>query len=236
MPLAVSRSSNEETRVATITETPTAENLAEFLRRIGDVSPERIRMKPPPGTATVKDVIAALEAPRKRICELIDGVLVEKVMGAKESIFAGKIHAFLELHYHEINVNPGLFLGEAGTLEMMPGLVRIPDLSFVSWERLGRDEWPDEPVPDLCPDLAVEVISKSNTKGEMTRKLRDYFEAGVVEVWYVYPDKQIIDIYSSPTKMRRIPKDGTLADSAVFPGFTLPLSKLFGSTRRHSKR
>ena len=222
--------------MATITETVPIENLAEFVERIGGVSLDRIRMKPPPGTASVKDVIAALEAPRKRICELIDGVLVEKVMGAKESIFAGKIHTFLELYLHDIDEEPGLFLVADGTLEILPSLVRIPDLSFVSWDRLGVDEWPDEPVPNVVPDLAVEVISKGNTKGEMTRKLRDFFEAGVTEVWYVYPKTQSIEVYSSPTKLRRFFKDSTLSGSAVFPGFTLPLSKLFASIRRSKKR
>lgn len=212
------------------------DNLAEFLDSIGGVPPERIRMHPAPGTATVKDVIAAMEAPRKRICELIDGVLVEKPMGARESIFANKIHEALVLHLNTQDDDPGLFLGEAGTLEMLPGLVRIPDLSFVSWERVGADEWPEEPVPDLVPDLAVEVLSKSNTKGEMTRKLRDYFEAGVQEVWLVDPKSQTVEVYTAPDKKRRIPKGGTLTGSTVFPGFTLSLTALFASTHRRKKR
>ncbi len=70
----------------------------------------------------------------------------------------------------------------------------------------------------------------------MTRKLRDFFEAGVTEVWYVYPKTQHIDVYSAPDKKRRIPKDGILTGSAVLPGFSLPLAKLFGSTRRRKKR
>jgi Uma2 family endonuclease len=197
---------------------------------------ERIRMKPAPGTATVKDVIAALEAPRKRICESIDGVLVEKVIGARESIYAVKLREFLALYVNGADEDLGLFLGADGTLEMMPHLVRIPDLSFVSWDRVSADEWPDEPVPNLVPDLAVEVISRGNTKGEMTRKLRDYFEAGVIEVWYVYRKTQSIEVSSSTTKLRRFFKEGTLTGSAVFPGFSLPLSRLFASTRRGKKR
>jgi Uma2 family endonuclease len=222
--------------MATAVETSGPETLADLLHRIGDVAPERILVKPPPGTATVRDVIAALEGPRKRICELVDGVLVEKTMAAKESILAIRLSRFVGTYLDGLDYDLGVLLGEAGTLEMLPQLVRIPDLCFVSWERVGADEWPEEPAPEIVPNLAVEVISQSNTKAEMTRKLRDYFEAGVEEVWYIYPKTQSIEVYSSPTKVRRISKDGTLTASVVFPGFSLPLSKLFASTRRSKKR
>ena len=45
----------------------------------------------------------------------------------------------------------------------------------------------DQPIPDLVPDLAVEVLSPSNTKHEMATKLREYFAAGVRIVWYADP-------------------------------------------------
>src|SRR5437879_3638275 len=63
-------------------------NLAELLKKLG-VSAARVRLEPPPGTAVEADVVKAMEAPRKRLCELIDGVLVEKAMGFSESILAG---------------------------------------------------------------------------------------------------------------------------------------------------
>jgi hypothetical protein len=65
---------------------PPDESLADLVERLGGIPLDRIRMRPPPGTATEEDVLAALEAPRKRICELIDGVLVEKAMGYSESV------------------------------------------------------------------------------------------------------------------------------------------------------
>ena len=168
--------------------------------------------------------------------ELIDGVLVEKAMGSKEALLGWKLGYWLGIYLDRFEDVPGVILGADGTLEMLPHMVRIPDLCYISWERIGADEWPEEPAPNLVPDLAIEVISAGNTKGEMTRKLRDYFEAGVTEVWYIYPKTQHIDIYSAPNKKRRIPKDGTLQGSAVFPDFTFSLSQLFASTRRGKKR
>ena len=68
------------------------------------------------------------------------------------------------------------------------GLVRIPDVAFTSWERLPGRRVPPEPIPELAPDLAVEVLSQSNTEAEMTRKRGEYFAAGVRLVWLVDPD------------------------------------------------
>ncbi|MGZ3396067.1 MAG: Uma2 family endonuclease [Isosphaeraceae bacterium] len=58
------------------------------------------------------------------------------------------------------------------------GQVDISDAAFTSWERLPGRERPGKPIPDLAPDLAVEILSKSNTKAEMKRKLAEYFQAG----------------------------------------------------------
>jgi Uma2 family endonuclease len=60
-------------------------------------------------------------------------------------------------------------------------------VSFVSWDRLPGHELPAEPIPDPAPDLAVEVLSESDTEGEMKRKLREYFKAGSRLVWLVNP-------------------------------------------------
>ena len=57
---------------------------------------------------------------------------------------------FVQLH------NLGLVTGEAGMMRLMAGLVRIPDVAFISWTRLPHQCVPTEPVPDLAPDLAVE--------------------------------------------------------------------------------
>lgn len=75
--------------------------------------------------------------------------------------------------------NLGLVTGEAGMMRLAPGLVRITDVPFISWERFPGRRVPTEPIPDLAPDLAVDVLSERNTEGEMSRKRREYFDAGV---------------------------------------------------------
>jgi hypothetical protein len=55
----------------------------------------------------------------------------------------------------------------------MPGLVRIPDGGFYSWKQVGKKEVPNKPIARLIPDLAVEVVSKGNTRQEIARKLKE---------------------------------------------------------------
>src|SRR6516225_10112806 len=108
--------------------------LADVLAQLGGVSPKRIRFRPAPGTATEKDVIRIRDRER-RLFELVDGVLVEKVMGYLESVLAIELGRLLGNFIKRRKL--GTLAGEAGMLRLSPGLVRIPDLSFISRARLA---------------------------------------------------------------------------------------------------
>ena len=206
------------------TSTTGAATLADLLKRLGDVPPERIRLYRPLGSATEQDVID-IEARENRLCELVDGVLVEKTVGYYEARLALLIGHFLEnfLEQHDL----GIVLGADGTLRLMPGLVRIPDISFISWQRLPNRELPAEPIPDLVPDLAVEVLSEGNTVAEMRRKLAEYFRVGVRLVWFIDPTLRCAEVYTAPNKVRQLNEDQVLKGGKVLPGFSLRLRDLF---------
>jgi Uma2 family endonuclease len=203
---------------------PAEWTLADMLEHLGDLPPNRIRMYPPLGTATEKDVLEA-ESRFGRICELVDGVLVEKTMGYYESMVASEIIRLLGNFVHEHD--PGIVLGEAGTLRVLPSQVRIPDVCFIAWERFPGRRLPAEPIPALAPDLAIEVLSEGNTKPEMERKLRDYFAAGVRLVWYVDPGTRTARVYTAPDGGTPVEADGVLSGGDVLPGFELPMKDLF---------
>ena len=211
---------------------PAEKSLAEIVADLGDVPLERVRGTPPPGTATVKDVIRLSESPERRLCELVDGTLVEKPMGAKESILACEIIFLLRLHARGHDL--GVVLGEAGMLQLFPGRVRIPDVSFIPWDQIPGRRWPDEPIPEIPPDLAVEVLSPSNTVGEIRLKLRDYFQAGTRLVWVIDPKKQNARSYTAPETYQTVPKSGSLDGGVVLPGFHVSLPELFGCLRAGS--
>lgn len=205
---------------------PLDESLADLVDRLGGVPLERIRLHPAPGTASEEDVLTALALPRKRICELIDGVLVEKGMGYTESLLANYVIEMLNGWVRRHNL--GHVTGPDGTIRLWPGRVRIPDIAFFSWARLPGRRRPAERMPPVAPDLAVEVLSESNTAAEMLGKRRDYFRVGVRLVWEIDPERRTVAVYQDPvTPPTVLDENGTLEGGEMLPGFTLSLRELF---------
>ena len=120
-----------------------------------------------------------------------------------------------------------MVLGADGTVELFTGQVRIPDIAFYAWAKLPGRVIPDEPIPDVHPDLAVEVLSKSNTRGEMFAKRKDYFFAGVKLVWEIDRRARTVAVYTSPENPVILAPGETLTGGDVLPGFTLPVADLF---------
>jgi Uma2 family endonuclease len=185
--MTITRVSKRSATSKSIEARPAPQNsvtIADLLKRLGGVPASRVRLYPTPGTATEKDVINVLDH-ENRPCELVEGTLVEKAVGFEESEIAANIIFFISsfVRRHKL----GIVTGEAGTIRLFSGLVRIPDVAFTSWDRLPGGKRPKTPIPHLAPDLVVEVLSKSNTKPEMDRKLKEYFAAGVRLVWMVDP-------------------------------------------------
>lgn len=209
---------------------PDLPTLADVIEHLGGVPPERIRLRPMPGTATERDVIELRER-EDRLAELVDGILVEKAVGFYEALLATILSHILWDFVESRDL--GLVVGADGMMRLAPGLVRIPDVAFLSWERLGGVNR-REPIPDLAPDLAVEVLSRSNTRREMARKCREYFEAGVRRVWYLDPEARCMTVYTSPEQSVVIGEEGTLDGGDVLPGFTLPLRDLFARADHRS--
>lgn len=204
--------------------------LADLLNRLGQVPLERIRFQPPPGTATEHDVLE-IAAREHRLCELVDGVLVEKPMGYEESILATYIASMLGNFVRSGNL--GQVSGEAGMVRLFPGLIRIPDVAFASWDRFPQRRLTGEPIPDLAPDLAVEVLSRSNTAAEMAIKVDEYFTAGVRQVWLVDPKARTVTVFAAADDSITLSEQDYLDGGSVLSGFTLSLRTLFGELDRH---
>jgi Uma2 family endonuclease len=81
--------------------------------------------------------------------------------------------------------------------------------------------------------LAVEVLSLSNTAGEMARKRDEYFRAGVRLVWEIDPRARTVRAYTAADQFRDLTAADTLSGDPVLPGFTLPLADLFAELDRH---
>lgn len=146
-------------------------------------------------------------------------------MGYEESSLACELIYYLKHFLHENDL--GNVAGADGAMRLMPGLVRIPDVSFISWDRLPDRCIPTEALPNLTPDLAVEILSEGNTPAEMERKLRDYFLSGTRLVWYIDPQRRTVRVYSCAEQCIELSEQQTLDGGTVLPGFSLPLAQLF---------
>jgi Uma2 family endonuclease len=211
------------------TTTLTYETVADLCKQLGDIPLERIRLKPPPGTATEEDVITS-KTRFNRLCELVDGVLVEKPVGYYEARLAAVLIYFLEqfLNKHDL----GIVLPGDGMVRVRPRRVRLPDVSFFSWDHFPDRILPPGAILGLSPDLAVEVLSPSNTRAEMLLKRREYFAGGTRLVWEVDPEERTVHVYSTPRRSTLLRDGDTLDGGDVLPGFTLSIRRLFARAGR----
>jgi Uma2 family endonuclease len=208
-------------------ETPTLQDLVD---RLGGIPLSRVLARPAPGSATEADLLQ-VNGSNRRLCELVEGVLVEKAMGLQESLLAGVILSLLRGFV--IPRNLGLVAGPDGTIRLLQGLVRLPDVAFVSWDRIPGGRVPKEPIPSLAPNLAVEVLSTSNTMPEMNRKRREYFEAGVEVVWEVDPDERTVAVYQKGQDQPVVfDQTQTIECAGSLAGFHLVLADLFAELDR----
>jgi Uma2 family endonuclease len=200
------------------------EDVGELLERLGNIPARRICLDPPPGKATEEDLLRKHGRPRK-LYELVDGTLVEKPMGSPESFLAAELIHLIRTFLDHSDI--GFTYAPDALIEVMPKLVRGPDVSFVSWKTCPGKTVPQEQISKQIPDLAVEILSPSNTRMEMQIKLKEYFLGGVKLVWIIDPKTRTAAVYTAPDAKTAIPADGAIDGGDVLPGFRLPLAKLF---------
>jgi Uma2 family endonuclease len=116
-------------------------------------------------------------------------------------------------------------------LTQLPHTVRVPDLSFVRADRLP----PEGIGPGLlqfAPDLAVEVLSPSESASELEEKLADYTVAGTPLIWVVDPLRRTVRIMSAIRPVRWLQESDALAGENVIPGFACKVAEIFRGIAR----
>ena len=148
-------------------------------------------------------------------------------MGVYECWFASVMFGVLDRH---VQANPLGRVVQEMIFDLRPHVdrERQPDAAFVSFERWGRDRqltrarsW------TVSPDLAVEIISRTNTADELAEKLEEYFKAEAHQVWVIYPVQSKVYVYSSTTSVRILAPGDDLDGGDVLPGFRLSVTDLF---------
>jgi Uma2 family endonuclease len=209
---------------AVLIEDAEVETLADVLERLGGIPADRVLLHPTPGTATEADLLR-LPHDIQKLCELVDGTLVRKPMGAPESAMAMWLVAML-------GQIPGIWrtavlLGPDGHTRYFRGHVRMPDVAVIYRNRLPDGKLPPDAICNYPPDLAVEVLSKSNTRREIEKKLETFFESGVRLAWVANPRKRTVRVHRSAADFRELKDGDTLSGEDVLPGFTLSVTEWF---------
>jgi len=208
-------------------------SLADRIADLGGISAERVHTSPLPGTATVDDLVRVNDLKQGR-CELVDNTLVEKAMGWHESLLAGVLLRWLGNFADATNA--GVVTGADGMTRLYRGVVRGPDVAFVSWASLPNGRLPEESVPDLAPDFVIEVLSLGNTRAEMARKRREYFQGGVRLVWMVDPRSRTIAVYRSSEDVMVVEAGETIDGGDVLPQWNFNTETLFAELDRKAPR
>ena len=158
--------------------------------------------------------------------ELVRGRLVREPRPAARhgrilARLAGEIDRYAR--HHALGLT---FVDVGFVLADQPPTVRGPDLAFVNAEAARREGMP-RTFWRIAPDLAVEILSPSNTAAEIQQKVLEYLAAGSRLVWIVDPKTRSVTVYRSPSEIK-ILREGDLLDGAeVLPGFELSLVEIF---------
>lgn len=160
--------------------------------------------------------------------EVVAGRFVEKPpMGAYEGEIASLLLEFLApfVRAHRLGkvVAEVLF-----RIDPAANLQRRPDVAFISDARWPRNRRaPEDAAWDVIPDLAIEVVSPTNTAGEVVARVREYFQAGVRRIWVVYPSERLVYVHETSRAISVLHVGDELDGGDLLPGFRLPLATLF---------
>ncbi len=121
----------------------------------------------------------------------------------------------------------GVLNGEQGFIRLASGHRRSPDVAYYSRSRLPGGKIPDEKVPAIVPDIAIEVLSDSNTTDEMRIKRQEFFDAGTIWFWIVEPQLRRVDVYDSVDTFRSYRDGDHLTAPALLPALSVSITELF---------
>ena len=161
--------------------------------------------------------------------ELVNGEVVEMpLVGPRHGELTLRVGSFLADH---LNKHGGgkVAVGDVGfvlNLSYDPERVRGADVAFISTDRLPGGELPEKFFRG-APDLAVEVLSPSDTFARVQQKVRDYLEAEARLVWVIAGQTKTATVYRADGSARLLREHESLEGEDVLPGLTIPLAELF---------
>jgi Uma2 family endonuclease len=133
---------------------------------------------------------------------------------------------FLHVKSHQLGK---VYAAETGFLiTQNPDTVRAPDVAFVSRRRV-EEAGKIKGYRVGPPDLAVEVLSPSDTVRRVEEKVAEWLEAGARMVWVVSPKLRTVTVYRSLSDIVVLTEKDTLDGGDVVPGFRIAVAEVFAS-------
>ncbi len=155
--------------------------------------------------------------------EIVDGEKVVKMCGARHGEICARVTAEVGIYLTQHCIGR---IYSGNTTFKIGSNERMPDMSFVSAARIPAEGSPSGKW-EIAPDLAIEVISPNDVWEKVNEKVREYFAAGVQQVWLVSQLQQQVMIYDSPTQIRIVTPDEDLTSEVLLPGFKCRVADLF---------
>ncbi len=160
--------------------------------------------------------------------ELVDG---ELVMSPKNNFFhehiCMRLAAAMRIYANQHRL--GVVLGSSAGYWMSNRNCRAPDISFISKARLASLNFKPNSRRFFpgAPDLAVEVLSPSNSRREINERLKDFFSSGAQLAWIIHPEEEYVEICQSLTDRKLLGPGAELDGGSLLPGFRYPMADLF---------
>lgn len=177
---------------------------------------------------TADDLLHLPDAPDGRCYELVEGRLYElPPPSPRHGHVTSNVAFLLETHIRQFRLGR-VMAGDTGfILARDPDTVRGPDVAYLSYERFAADEKLPLHYGDMIPELAVEVVSPSETRRYLQQKTEEWLAAGVRVVWLVDPRTTQVSIHSADQDTVVLHSDDMMDGSPVLPGFTCRVSDFF---------
>ncbi len=129
------------------------------------------------------------------------------------------------LYEHVAAHDAGLVCGPQTTFKVVGApSSRYPDLAFVRKDRLPANLNTDA---DFAPDLAAEIVSGSDTFGDVDAKVQQYLDSGVRLVWLIDPIMRTVTAHTPADHPRLFSDADDLVGDPVLPGLRIPVRRIF---------
>ena len=159
--------------------------------------------------------------------ELVNGLLIELMVASEEHEEAAALNTANLVHHVYPNRLGKVYTGNRGyvTGPDSPATSRMPDVSFVSNARLAQPDLAGK-LYNGAPDLAVEILSDSNTPAEIAQKITEYLNAGGKAVWVIDINARTLTVHTAAAPPVTLTDADTVDGGDYLPGFECAVADL----------